>query len=379
MPSELPRSWLNLPRHGTLADTLTVVHLGEVLMRSYLPLILCLLLFCTSVSAEIIVGAGPGAGPHVKAFSGISGAETNSFAPYSASFQGGVRVATGDVNGDGLADLVTGTGPGAGPHVKVFDGSTGAELRSFFAYDGQFSGGVFVAAGDLNGDTFADIITGAGPGAGPHVKVFDGATGAQVSSFNAYSPSFLGGVQVAAGDVNNDGFADIVTGSGAGAGPHVKVFDGVSGAELRSFFAYDNGFLGGVHVAAGDIDGDGFSDIITGVASGGAPHVKVFSGQTGSELQSFIAYSFSIDAGVTVAAGDINGDGKVEIITGAGAGAGSHVKVFNGQTGAELKSFLAFDRGFTGGVFVAANATVPEPTGFVLMLAGLGGMIFRRR
>jgi hypothetical protein len=347
-------------------------------MRLCLAIILGFLL-CSSVSAEIIVGAGPGAGPHVKAFSGFSGAETKSFAPYSASFQGGVRVATGDVNGDGLADIVTGAGPGAGPHVKVFDGSTGAELRSFFAYDGAFSGGVFVAAGDVDGDTFADVITGAGAGGAPHVKVFDGATGAEVSSFNAYGPSFPGGVQVAAGDVNNDGFADIVTGAGAGGGPHVKVFDGVSGAELRSFFAYDGGFQGGVNVAAGDVDGDGFSDIITGVASGGAPHVKVFSGQTGSELQSFIAYSFSIDAGVTVAAGDINGDGKVEIITGAGAGAGPHVKVFNGQTGAELQSFFAFDRGFTGGVFVAANATVPEPTGFVLMLAGLGGLIIRRR
>jgi FG-GAP-like repeat/FG-GAP repeat len=289
-----------------------------------------------------------------------------------------VRVATGDVNGDGLADIITGAGPGAGPHVKVFDGSTGAELSSFFAYDAQFSGGVFVAAGDLDGDNFADIITGAGAGGGPHVKVFDGKTGTEVSSFNAYTPSFLGGVQVAAGDVNGDGFADIITGSGAGAGPHVKVFDGVSGAELKSFFAY-GGFLGGVNVAAGDLDGDSFADIITGVANGGAPHVKVFSGQTGSELQSFIAYSFSIDAGVTVAAGDINGDGKVEIITGAGAGAGSHVKVFNGQTGAELQSFFAFGRGFTGGVFVAANSTVPEPAGFVLILTGLGVMITRRR
>jgi len=206
-----------------------------------------------SGAADIVTGAGVAS--HVKVFSGATGAESASFFAYPPSFTGGVRVASGDVNGDGVADVITGAGAGGNAHVKVFDGRTSAELRSFLAYPG-FSGGVFVAAGDVNGDGAADIVTGADAGAASHVKVFDGGTGAELRSFFAYGAGFSGGVRVAAGDVNGDGFADIVTGAGAGAGPHVKVFDGRSGAELHSFFAYSPAFTGGVFVAAGDVSGD---------------------------------------------------------------------------------------------------------------------------
>jgi hypothetical protein len=95
------------------------------------------------------------------------------------------------------ADIITGAGAGSvGGHVKAFDGATGALIRSFFAYDG-FGGGARVGSGDVTGDGVPDIITGAGPGAaGGHVKVFDGATGALVRSFLAFD-GFDGGVYVA--------------------------------------------------------------------------------------------------------------------------------------------------------------------------------------
>jgi hypothetical protein len=128
----------------------------------------------------------------------------------------------------------TGAGPGVPPHVKGFRGVGGGETHSFFAYDPGFTGGVTVASGDVNGDSIPDIITGTADNAS-HVKVFNGASGALIHSFFAYA-GFTGGVTVASGDVDGDGFADIITGAGSGS-THVKVFSGQGGAEIRSFFA----------------------------------------------------------------------------------------------------------------------------------------------
>src|SRR5262245_45762295 len=93
------------------------------------------------------------------------------------------------------ASVVTGLGPGGVPAVSVFD-TAGVRIESFLAYDGRFSGGVRVAVGDVNGDGVPDIVTGAGPGGSPAVKVFDGATGAAIRSFLAFAPVFGGGVYV---------------------------------------------------------------------------------------------------------------------------------------------------------------------------------------
>lgn len=280
---------------------------------------------------------------------------------YPASFMGGVRVASGDVDGDGTADIITGAGPGAAPHVKVFDGRTGTEIRSFFAFPAAFQGGVSVAAGDVNGDGVEDIVTGVGPGGGPIVKVFDGATGAEIRSFFAYDDNFQGGVNVATGDVTGDGVEDIITGAGPGAAPHVKVFDGLTGAELSSFFAYPPSFTGGVHVAAGDLDGDGRDELITGAGPGGGPHVKVFDGASGTERASFFAYeSPDFSGSVRVATSDMNRDGIADIIVGAGPGllrAGTpHVKVFDGRTYNLLDTFPVYAPNQNLGVFVSGHS-----------------------
>jgi hypothetical protein len=275
-------------------------------------------------------------------------------------------VARGDVNGDGVPDIIVAAGPGGGPHVRVFDGATGQQLPgsigSFFAYAPTFSGGVSVAAADVDGDGKADIITGAGSGGGPHVRVFSGADGHELMGFFAYSLAFTGGVTVAAGDINGDGHADIVTGAGPGGGPHVRVFSGADGSVLRDYFPFSLTFRGGVSVAVGDIDGDGRADVIAGAGPGGRSQVWAASGATGLQLASFLAFpppglpsTYTGDtlftSAVRVVAIDTNSDGVAEIIATPGAGAQPSVRVLN-RSGTLLGSFLVFDPTFLGGVFV---------------------------
>ncbi len=299
------------------------------------------------------------------------------FRPYPG-FTGGVHVATGDVDGDGVADIITGAGPGGGPHVKVFDGvdlKTPTELHSFFAYDAAFTGGVFVASGDIDGDGRADIITGAGPGGGPNVKVFQGGTGELHRSFFAYDASFTGGVSVAAGDLNGDGFDDIVTGAGPGGGPHVKVFDGTTGAEIRSFFAFDPQFLGGVSVATGQFFGTGA--LFVGAGAGGNGHVKVFSLSDHDLLADFFAFGGGFDGGINVATGFFQGQDFLFVGQGRGGGRveGYALKQNTRGRGGLVPAFdiAPFGDDFTGGVSVAGFAgNVPEPAVWLQLIAGFG-------
>src|SRR5262249_16008573 len=144
-------------------------------------------------------GADAGGVAVVNAYDAKSGALVGQLLPFGPLFMGGVRVAVGDVNGDGIADIIAGAGPGALPQIVVFNGVTLQPIASFFAFSlnaamgifasgsssasagaggigNQFRGGVFVAAGDVNGDRFADIIVGADAGGAPQVQVFDGKT-----------------------------------------------------------------------------------------------------------------------------------------------------------------------------------------------------------
>jgi hypothetical protein len=334
--------------------------------------------------AAMFLAAGPGPGasnpPLVRVFPPEQGAApTVEFAAYGAdSF--GVNVATGDINGDGIDSIITGAGPGAvyGPHIRGFT-ATGSAIPeiNFLAY-GTNKFGVNVVCADLTGNGRDEIITGAGPGAvfGPHVRAFAN-TGTAIEpmagvSFFAYgTPRW--GVNVAAGDIDGDGYNEIVTGAGPGDlyGPHVRGWNVDNGTAAAipgvSFLAYGTNRKG-VRVACGDVDGDGMAEIITG--PGPSPvfgaHVRGWNYDNGTVSAmsgiNFFAWPSSESLfGATVSAlADLDGDGRSEIIVGQGPDptAGSVVQVYSydGSQASLLFDLDAYgDEGLTHGANTAAG------------------------
>jgi uncharacterized protein YxjI len=306
-------------------------------------------------TAPLVVGTpastSSGGSSTVTLYDPVTGAEAGTAVPFPG-FSGPVKVVSGDFNGDGVADIIAGAGFGGGPAIAILNSQTGEVMESFFAFDPAFTGGVFVAVQDVNNDGILDIIASAGPGGGPEVRIFDGNGLTVLRSFYAYAVDFTGGVSVASIDFNNDGILDLVTGAGPGGGPHVKVFDGATNAIISQWFAYATDFTGGVFVAAGDIGNDGNIEVVTGAGAGGSPVVAVWDPNTGALLAQFMAYAEDFTGGVRVGINDGNTDGIADILTGAGPGGGPQVNVFNFPALDLLFSFYSGDPANTGGVFV---------------------------
>jgi hypothetical protein len=272
-------------------------------------------------------------------------------------FTGEIHIASGDYNGDfngdGIGDIVVGAGEGGGPAVAIIDSQTGHVIAEFFAFDPAFRGGIDVATLDANLDGVMDIIVGAGHGGGPHVKIFNGKDLSLLFSFYAYANNFTGGVSICALDVNDDGIRDLVTGAGVGGAPHVRVWDGATHTLLSEWFAYDPAFRGGVNVSGGYLGSDGTVMVVTGAGAGMAPEVAVWNPLTGAEISRFLAYDSNFTGGVHVGVADVNGDGVSELITGTGKGGSPHVKGFSFPSLDMLFEYFAGDPTDTDGVFVS--------------------------
>lgn len=305
-------------------------------------------------AAVLAVGQDAGNVPLVSVRNPLTKQEIFSFLAYTGGFKGGVRVATGHVLNQPTPQIVTAPGPGGGPHVRVWNSQTGQEEYGFFAFDSRFTGGVFVAVGDVNGDGFDDIVTAADAGGGPHVRVWSGQNRQELYGFFAYGAGFTGGVRVAVADVNGDGKGDIITGAGPGGGPHIKVFDGVTRATIHSFFGFDGGFRGGVYVAGGDFNNDGKADIVYSAGAGGGPHVRIADGTNLAILAQTYAFEASYTGGVRVAVRDTNFDNKPDVVVGPGPGRKPEVSDYDINNGFFVKrsTVMAFDPSFLGGVFV---------------------------
>jgi glucose/arabinose dehydrogenase len=290
------------------------------------------------------------------------------------NFNGGVYVGAGDLDGDGCDEVITGAGEGGGAHVRVFR-SDGTPIAGAFPYPSGFYGGVRVTAADVTGDAREELITAAGPSGGAHIRVWQlqGSVLTAVSGFFAYPDGFYGGAWVAAADVGGaDGKAEIITGAGETGGSHVRVFDSTGNA-LAGFFAYPDGFFGGVRVGTANLDGVGKAEIITGAGPGGGAHVRTFEGNGSLYPVGFFAYPDGFYGGVFVAGGEVeSASPRDEIVTGAGAPGGSHLRIFT-SNGAGLSGIFVYPDGFYGGVRVAIGDSNNNDDGEVVTGAGPSG------
>lgn len=304
---------------------------------------------------RVLTGPGPAGTSHLRSFY-LNGevAEVNSLVLDPAT-HGGADVASGDTNGDGHDELIFGAGPGAKPEVSVRT-QANEEISIFPAYDQKFRGGIRVAAGDVDGDGHDEIITAPRKGGGGQIRIFEEDGRKRSLEFWPYGPSFRGGVDVAVANVDlSTSKEEIIVAPESGYQPLVKIYKPQAEHNLYSdFLAFDKNFRGGVRVSAGNVDNDPEAEVVVGAASSGG-HVRVLEAKDGAPRGiDFFPFGADFREGVDVGTIDYDSNGKSEIIIGSSGKSTARVKVYKYNIQREiLLEFLPYTDNFRNGTNVS--------------------------
>lgn len=305
-------------------------------------------------SKNIFSSAGRGGRAHLRKFS-VDGKFTGSdFFVFSKDFFGGARIAAGDVDLDGKDEIIVGAGAGGAPQVRIFEPS-GDLLNQFYAFEKKYKGGLDVAAGDVDGDGKDEIAVSKFSGKSAIVKIFRNNKKKKVLFMHNVFPKLSSGVTIALADIDGDRKAEIISGTTGKTVAQVKIYKAEGarhGRLVGKFKPFGKKYQGGVDVAAGDVDGDGYGEIIVsklGIIS----KIKIFryNNKSISQLKEFRVFPKKYKNGVNVEVFDVNFDGKEEIIASQNSGQKSRpqVRIFNYRGQAMTKTFLAYNRNFKGG------------------------------
>jgi hypothetical protein len=309
---------------------------------------------------QIVTGLDAG-WPDIRGWDG-KGQLAQQFAPWGewnlafsayATYQQGVRVAVGDVNGDGRNEIVTAPGKDAWTELKVFDGRSYRQLDSLLPFkDGAWWAGAYIATGDTNGDGRDEIVEGLDAGCCTTLHVLDATSGSDLSGFFPYGDRSEVGARVAAGDLNGDGTADVIAvplGS-----TRISAFRLSGGAPFRTIEAFGGEISGPISIAAGNLTGDARAEIVAAAPTYSGAEVKIFNASTGTAETALYPYGGESVSSVAVALGDVNGDGRQDLVLSADTPDGTEVRAVD-VDGVQLADFYVLDASIVPGASIAAG------------------------
>ncbi|MDX1946933.1 MAG: FG-GAP-like repeat-containing protein [Pirellulaceae bacterium] len=293
---------------------------------------------------------------------------------YGTSNKYGIRLTTADIDGDGLPDVITAPGRNTKPDIKVFTGTRIASLTSSTrhlttitaanTFGTKFVNGVNVVAGDVDGDCMPEVIIVPDRGAAT-IKVYRNQVLANPAvplnlsprNLNAFSDikKYQGGATLAVGNLDGDRehALELIVATGSGTPARIRTYSLTGATPVRlASFNDPSGFKQGLFVAAGDVDGDGKAEIVSATGSGGGSRIRVYRAN-GTQLFNFQAFATADvpNTAVHITMRDADDDGRADIfaIQGQDGRSGYKLKKFKALTGAQVDAFFATNPDFSGG------------------------------